>query len=209
MSYKNILTKEFLLEKEKTQTAIEIAQDVGCHPELIYRYHRKLGIGTKGLGFRQERRIIDFMKLVDKTPGQGPTGDCWIWTGCYGNDGYGRFRYKGEQRANRSAYKLLVGEIPEGMCICHKCDNRACVNPEHLWIGSLADNVKDMFDKNRNKPSPGEQNGQSKLTQENVTFIREHYKPRCSVYGAIALSKRFHVTKTHILQIVSGNRWKQ
>lgn len=65
-------------------------------------------------------------------------------------DGYGRFHFKGRQApAHRVAYQLYVGEIPAGMMVCHKCDNRCCVNPEHFFLGDAKDNVRDMHAKGR------------------------------------------------------------
>jgi hypothetical protein len=78
------------------------------------------------------------------------TDTCWLWTGSYGNHGYGNFRYKNTIRtAHRVAYMELVGEIPEGMCVCHTCDNTLCVRPDHLWLGTKSDNSLDRDRKKR------------------------------------------------------------
>lgn len=95
-----------------------------------------------------ERR---FWQKVNKTP-----GGCWNWQGTIGRDrvrksgGYGRWRV-GEKiwMAHRYAYTLAVGPIPDGALVCHSCDNRVCVNPDHLWLGTHLDNAKDRDSKGR------------------------------------------------------------
>ena len=77
---------------------------------------------------------------------------CHIWQSTIHRDGYGKFWFKGANpQAHRVAYTLFKGEIPDGMCVLHKCDVRKCVNPEHLFLGSLLDNIADMDTKGRRK----------------------------------------------------------
>ncbi len=82
----------------------------------------------------------EFFKNVQKT------NTCWLWTGITNRGGYGSFKGKG---AHRVILQLHGKEIPKGMVVCHKCDVRNCVRPEHLVIGTPWDNVKDMYRKNR------------------------------------------------------------
>lgn len=80
---------------------------------------------------------------------------CWYWTGSPNGSGYGslEINYKSE-RAHRLSFKLFKGHIPEGLHVCHTCDNRICVNPDHLWLGTRQDNMDDMRRKGRFKPAP-------------------------------------------------------
>ena len=82
-----------------------------------------------------------------------PETECWDWTAATYNDGYGIFRLSGAGggvcRAHRFSWEAYNGKIPEGLCVLHKCDNRKCVNPKHLFLGTKKDNTHDMISKNR------------------------------------------------------------
>lgn len=80
------------------------------------------------------------------------TGDCWIWIGSRLPSGYGRIGGRGY--AHRVSWALANGPIPAGMCILHRCDNPPCVNPSHLWIGTVADNMHDRDRKGRHRYGP-------------------------------------------------------
>jgi len=90
-----------------------------------------------------------FFKKVEKTDG------CWNWTASK-RKGYGAFKYKGKiVGAHRFSYELHKGVIPEDMVVCHKCDNPKCVNPDHLFLGTQSDNMKDAYKKGRLKVPEG------------------------------------------------------
>lgn len=128
---------------------------------------------------------------------------CWEWTGLIMDNGYGRVGVAGRLwSAHRYAYEQLVGPIPAGLCVCHRCDNRACVNPEHLFIGTHADNMADMVRKGRQ--TLGSVNRGAKLTEEQVRDIRDRLHAgetrRC-------LAREFGVSSTAVDSIVSGKTW--
>lgn len=91
--------------------------------------------------------IERFWKKVDIRGAE----ECWFWTAGKFKDGYGAFAYAGHQpgRAHRFSYLLHYGEIPEGTMVLHTCDNHACVNPTHLWLGTARDNAQDAVSKGR------------------------------------------------------------
>jgi hypothetical protein len=134
--------------------------------------------------------------------------DCWLWTGGISKSGYGNYRNNG---SHRYAYEITFGEIPKGMLVMHKCDVRACVNPDHLSIGTHKDNSKDMVAKNRNLDWRGERHGAHKLKEKDVIYIREHYKRGINqTYPSNVpeLAQQFNVSVGTIRQIVNFERWQ-
>ncbi len=104
--------------------------------------------------------------------------DCWLWTGPRQRRGVGYGVVGGREVAHRVSYRLLVGEIPSGMHVLHRCDNTACVNPRHLFLGTHQDNMRDMVAKGRhllNRPM-GATHGNAKLTEADVIAIRASTK---------------------------------
>ena len=86
-----------------------------------------------------------FWKKVNKTK------NCWLWIGCISKYGYGKIGANGKTLlAPRVSWKIHFGQIPKGFCVLHKCDNSRCVNPKHLFLGTQADNIHDMYKKGRN-----------------------------------------------------------
>lgn len=103
-----------------------------------------------------------FLKHVDKKGDD----DCWEWTGARFEKGYGAFKFMGKiARASRVAYTLYIGEIPNELHVLHQCDNPPCVNPNHLWLGTHIDNMRDMIKKGRQRIGV-EKEIKYKLTEE-------------------------------------------
>lgn len=113
--------------------------------------------------------------FLSKIGGCQENSQCWSWMGAISSNGYGKFScyVRGSfycASAHRLAYQYLVGDIPFGMYVLHKCDNPGCVNPEHLFIGTPLDNMRDKVAKGRQQR--GSTHPNSKLTEEQVVDIR-------------------------------------
>ena len=131
---------------------------------------------------------------------------CWAWVAYRDPKGYGRLNVDGQSvLAHRLAWILTNGEIPEGMCVCHKCDNPGCVNPNHLFISDHAGNMRDMAKKGRwgNDGAKGQDHPSAKLSEADVLFIRRN--------GHISnkeLGKRLGVCRSTISHIRTHRNWR-
>lgn len=127
---------------------------------------------------------------------------CWVWMGAYTSVGYGICKSTKREKsasAHRVSYEAFKGEIPKDKVVAHVCDNRLCVNPDHLWLASHKENSEDMVNKKRS--ARGEKCGKSKLTQKDVEFIRS------SNLSNSELGRRFSVTSENIRYIRKGVTW--
>lgn len=141
---------------------------------------------------------------------RGDPNECWEWTASGVRFGHGTFRVgKRKVLSHRFAYELAYGAIPDGMCVCHSCDNPKCVNPAHLWIGTKADNNIDMAKKGRAKLAGvrqrGERNGFSKLTQIDVLEIRRRHSEENVTLAE--LGREFGIAETTVCGIVKRRNW--
>lgn len=131
------------------------------------------------------------------------TSDCWLWTGClygFGKWKYGQIYGDGKiQRAHRYSYELHVGPIAKGLCVCHKCDNPLCVNPNHLFLGTHKENLGDMSKKGR---APwGEKSYRAKLTNKDIIKIRNMKKPQS------VIAEKFGIGQSNVSYIKSRKTW--
>lgn len=162
-----------------------------CRP--CYNRHR-------GAGTLSQFRVLGpqdvFWGKVEKTD------TCWLWSGTRNKYGYGVFLLPGEKpvRAHRHSYALTRGPIPDGLVVMHACDNPACVNPDHLSLGTKLDNNRDAARKDRN--ARGERNGHAKLTAADVQHIRTSGASRAD------LAFRFGVDPSTISQIIARKKWR-
>ena len=135
---------------------------------------------------------------------------CWVWTAATSHNGYGVFgtgerENKQMRRAHRLAYAAEFGPIPDGMQVLHKCDCRACVNPDHLFLGTPADNMIDKINKGRGSGPQGEAHPKAKLTEDDVREIRrraaagEMYKD---------LAAEFGIARSGVSEMVNRKTWR-
>lgn len=136
--------------------------------------------------------------------------ECWEWTGVRNNKGYGFISWgqrdkKRKYVVSRIAYTIWKGEIPEGMMVCHSCDNSACFNPDHLWLGTQFDNMQDCVKKGRGVDNSGSKCGMSKLDEEQVLEIR-----RLRIEGQTLkmIADKFCVTDANISSICKRHTWR-
>lgn len=148
--------------------------------------------------------------------------DCWKWNASKFRSGYGQITHGelvGERKnlkSHRVSYELHFGKIPDGMAVCHTCDNPECSNPKHLFIGSFKDNAHDMIRKGRRYDTSGENNGQAKITAKIAAKIRSDYSKNDpesgrhvrKKYSQAALGRKYGLSQTVIGDIIRGKTWR-
>lgn len=136
-----------------------------------------------------------------------PNTGCWLWTAATTKEGYGVFEIPGVTRvASRAAWVLYVGKIPAGINVCHKCDNRCCVNPDHLFLGTQADNVRDCIRKGRDANWVTKKKGYAspftKISKEIVEEIRSMNK----LLSQSEVARRLGFSQSAVSRALSGKR---
>lgn len=129
--------------------------------------------------------------------------NCWEWTAHVEKIGYGVFSAEGRaQKAHRVSWKIHVGEIPPGLFVLHKCDNRKCVRPDHLFVGSQKENMQDAKAKKRTNCPRGSKHLFARFTEDQITEIRK------SELNQTDLAKKYNVWQGTISSIISKKTWK-
>lgn len=141
---------------------------------------------------------------------RGAPDDCWEWQGSRArtNWPYGHFRFRGHTKTtHRLSYALHYGAIPEGMFVCHRCDNPPCVNPAHLFVGTHTDNVRDMHSKGRAATTctEGSKNGHTTMDEDAVRSIRARYRLGES---QSAIARDLGISQTTVSLMVLRRTWK-
>lgn len=131
---------------------------------------------------------------------------CWEWKGSLTHYGYPQVNRNGKVHLlHRVFFEKFRRKVPKNLCVLHMCDNRCCINPLHLFLGTKKDNTQDMIKKGRCGSLKGEKSGKSKLTEEQVREIR---KLRDTGYSFHKLSKIFEITSQAIWAICVRKNWK-
>lgn len=137
--------------------------------------------------------INRFHSKIDKS------GDCWIWMGAYHHSGYGVITIRNRSKiATRMMWESLHGPITKGMCVCHKCDNPQCINPEHLFLGTPRRNNRDRANKGR---SAVNKTARNKLSDDAIADMKQDYK---TGMGSSKLARKYGVSRGTVLRYVGG-----
>lgn len=155
-----------------------------------------------------KERILNAITVNAKT-------GCWEWQlSTSRSNGYGSLKRNGvTTAAHRASYEAFVGEIPKGLFVCHKCDNRRCVNPDHLYAGTQSDNMQDRFKRGRANLPKGSNHVASKLTEKDAVLIRaftkRHPPARKRGYSVCGfLARWFGVSVSTISAVHTNLRWR-
>lgn len=145
---------------------------------------------------------VRFFRKINKTEA------CWLWTGRANPNGYGAIQEGGKGSrsisAHRLSYQIHKGEIPEGLVVMHSCDNPACVNPDHLSVGTYKENTADMIAKGRKRTvaPKGTGNGKAKLNDSLVRYIRQNNnRPHAE------LARELNLSPNCIRGVKTGRTW--
>ncbi len=188
-------------KREKRMIFWDCVCDCG-REKLAYASNLRRG-ATTTCGLCKETDLERFMKNIKKTD------SCWFWLGSCSSNGYGRFMMRGLKNltAHRASYMLFKGEIPDDKCVCHSCDIKYCVNPDHLWLGTSKDNVRDRDDKGRTGwyDQSGEKNHQARITEEEAREILRLKKDKKRI---CEITEILQIKRGIVQSIYWGDSWQ-
>ena len=162
-----------------------------------YKQHKRAGT----LPERTRTTHLSLIERFNVTTEKVTESGCMIWMGTLNNFGHGRLGYGGKLHlAHRLFYTEFKGEIPNGMCVCHKCDVPQCVNPDHLFLGSQSDNMADMYSKKRG--AVGADYHRSTLTDDLVAKLKADGRTQDEI------AKDYGIARTTVSAIKTGRAWK-
>ena len=177
---------------------------------LCKKHYRRVQVGGDPEFLKQcdsSWTLRERFKFIGWDEVSGPLDTpCWRFRSPNSDIEYGRITVNGKRHsAHRISYELYKGAIPEGLLIRHRCDNRFCVNPDHLEAGTPKDNMQDCLDRGRHNPPRGSRNGRSKLDDATVLQIyREATKPG---RVRVQVAREFGVSPSLVSSIANGTRW--
>lgn len=151
------------------------------------------------------------LRKIERRVSLDPSG-CLNWTGSTDSYGYGQMKWRGRTRlVHRLAYWIFGNKPPTGLSVLHTCDNRRCINPNHLYLGTQRENMRDMVVRRRFADVSGENNPRAKLTSRDVLEIRNAVSHKFNHDGATHsdIAKRYGVSKSTIDQISRGIVWRE
>lgn len=184
------LYPEWIKLYKSGHTSYEIAAMFEVSRIVVSRVIRKAGLTRSQT--KNDLALFNSSYIVNSETG------CWEWSRSKNNKGYGQFHYKGKDwLVHRLSFTLHEGEIPNGLFVCHKCDNPKCLNPDHLFLGTMADNMADMAKKLRC--------GTVRLT---VAQVREIKRLNNSGLGPVKISRLLNVPSSTVNGVTAGHHWK-
>ena len=190
---------------EETKRKIGLANAISHKGIKLSEEHKMRMMGkipwNKGLRYEIKNMQERFWEKVNRTE------ECWNWKGSLLPSGYGNFSMnKKPSLSHRVSWEMHNGKIPKGIFVLHKCDNRKCVNPDHLFLGTHTDNARDRESKNRGNHAKGDKCRTCKLSNREVNEIRRSYET--GRFTQTKLAKLFKVTQSTIWFIITRRTWK-
>ena len=162
-------------------------------------HERRVTIDSRGQKYTRLSIAERLWRRVDKSGGPDA---CWPYMGSRNSSGYGGLGGK-DGSTHRAAHESENGPIPDGMSVCHRCDNPPCCNPAHLFLGTVLDNSRDMVSKGRSPDTRNERSGKAKLTNAQIEEIRERWG---SGETLKSLAREFRVSSSYLTRVTQGTR---